>query len=185
MPRSPIERGETTVMYSNLSRPDPVLLSPAWTQPPQYSATLAGQLSGGAGFPQPPDHRATAVFGSPQAIQVAPVFASGRYQSSVEWDDVPSINGYVQALQWEQRDSVPLHFRGYGKREVTLAADSRLTAQDIELAPVQERQLTGRIELPPDYTVASKQLTVVLLEHGYIPIANEYGVAISPVLDYT
>jgi hypothetical protein len=160
--------GRAAVTYLGLSRSDPTLLLPVASFPAslQHSGDVNGIVTGGAGFPQPSNHRTAAVFLSPEAVRQGLVSGtSGSYRLSPQWLGPFHTVGSLQALQWEYdpASTLPVRYTGYGARTDATVTDGRsLFGQDLQLAPLGTGALTGSVTLPPGAILTGKSVALVI-----------------------
>lgn len=160
--------GRAAVIYLGLSRRDPTLLLPVASFPAslQRYGDVTGIVSGGAGFPQPGNHRAAVVFLSPEAVRQGVVSSSsGSYRLSPQWLGPSATVGSLQALQWEYdpATNLPVRYTGYGARTgATVMDGGSLFGQDLQLAPVGTGALTGSVTLPPGAVLVGKSVSLVI-----------------------
>jgi len=160
--------GRAAVTYLGLSRPDPTLLLPVASFPAslQRYGDVTGTVTGGAGFPQPGNHRAAVVFLSPEAVRQGVVSGTdGSYRLSPRWLGPSATVGSLQALQWEYdpATNLPVRYTGYGARTgATVMDGGSLFGQDLQLAPVGTGALTGSVTLPPGAVLVGKSVSLVI-----------------------
>jgi hypothetical protein len=154
-------------VYMDLTRADPSLLVPVGhlRGAGVHYATVSGTVSGGAGYPEPANHKSTVLFESPEAAWTWFLDAStGAYQMSPQWNGPATTTGTIHALQWQfdPTTNVPTAYTGYGTRpNVVLADGGALTGQDIALGSVTTGSLNGTITVPGGYTLVSKTVSAV------------------------
>lgn len=155
------------------------------------SALLSGAVTGGIGFPSPPDYRTSVLFSSPEVQTLQNVVAdnsTGAYVTARGWEGEPialswlgptTTTGTLHALQWEQRQAqlfspdVPISYSGYGsKANVSLANGSTVAGEDIALRPVTPATFSGRYTAPPSYSVDWK-LVALKLDRGLMLIVED------------
>ncbi|HVP67984.1 MAG TPA: carboxypeptidase-like regulatory domain-containing protein [Anaeromyxobacteraceae bacterium] len=165
--------GLLTSVYPGMRRMDPTLVifdtAPAFP----LSAYLAGTLSGGAGFPQPAGHEAGVSFASAEANGSCPVLAgSSTFFMDISWSGASSEAGTLHALQWTvDANGRPVSYDGYGNRTgVTLTSGSTVSGQDIALAAIQARSVSGTIDNSVNSNVAVIAMFTVLPDGARIRV---------------
>jgi hypothetical protein len=170
------------VAYQGLTRSDPVITlsvvvieSYADCSSPAWSATIAGQLSGGAGFPQPADHQACVAFGAQEFYSAVDAAADGTFSWVNQWTGMATLAGDLYALQWQKdANQLPQTYKGYGTRNgVSLTQGSALSNQDVSLGTVGTGEVSGTATLPSGYSLYSRTLGLRVGEYGYLPIVQE------------
>jgi hypothetical protein len=156
--------GLLTSAYPGLRRMDPTLVLFLDVDPGfPRSASGAGALSGGAGFPQPAGHEAGVTFKSAEANGTCPVLAgASTFLLGTWWSGPASVAGQLHALQWRvDAGGRPVGYDGYGFRAgVTLVDGSAASGQDLALGLTAATSIAGTIVNPPSNTVGISMFAV-------------------------
>ncbi len=154
---------KVVVVYKGLTRADPTLvainLGLAVTSP--KTATFSGNLSGGAGFPNPANHDTRVFFGSPETLLSSASTAGPAYgPTNAAWFGPDSTIGKVYALQWQfdPGTNLPTDYKGFGERNLTLSNGGNFPNQDVALANLAEDTVSGTITVPSGYTLNLRRL---------------------------
>lgn len=153
-------------VYVDLTRDDPSLLVPVgFFGAVAHQGTVSGTVSGGAGYPEPANHKSTVMFESPETAWAWFLDAStGAYQMSPQWNGPATTTGTIHALQWafDPTTNVPTTYTGYGTRaNVVLSDGGTLSGQDIALGSVTTGSLSGTVTVPDGYGLVSKTVSAV------------------------
>jgi len=170
------------VVYQGLTRSDPVLTvigavkqHSSSCPPSSRNASIAGALSGGAGFPQPADHVARVAFCSQDFHSTGYAAADGTFSSVEAWTGRDPVTGDLHVLQWqEDGNGFPSTYTGYGsKAGVVLTDGASLTGQDVALGPVGTGQVSGTATAPAGYSLGLRTMALRVGEYGYLSIVEE------------
>jgi hypothetical protein len=150
-------------VFEGLTRSDPTLqlFTLSFFTPDNTATINTGNLSGGAGFPNPVSHRTVVAFGSNEGFSPVVVLGAGDGPgygpTSVNWSGSPTTNGALHALQAVvDGNGIPTDYTGYGMTSLALSNGGTFnsTATDIALSNgVADTSLTGSIALPTGYTL--------------------------------
>jgi hypothetical protein len=161
-----IDSGSSSgVIYQGLTRTDPTLQFLNFVGSPK-TANLAGNLSGGATFPNPAGHVALVTYSAESMVPTRENLASGSGPAygamGVTWSGAASLNGKIHALQWQTNASgLPTDYTGYGSKPLSISdGGSYMSPQgDVTLsAGVAEASLTGSISIPSGTSLVAKLL---------------------------
>jgi hypothetical protein len=170
------------VAYQGLTRSDPLITLSvvvvedyADCSSSPWSASIAGQLSGGAGFPQPADHQACVAFSTQEFFSAVDAEQNGTFSWTNQWTGMATLAGDLYALQWQKdANHLPQTYKGYGTRNaVALNQGSALSNQDLSLGSVGTGEVSGTATLPAGYSLYSRTLGLRVGEYGYLPIVQE------------
>ncbi len=142
-------------VFQGLTRSDPILqlfLSgfPAPAVP--RSATISGNLSGGAGFPNPANHTTAVFFASPDTAFTAVSRPAGPSYGpfTVNWAGPTTTSGKLYALQW-QRDAstnLPVSYKGFASADQTLSDGGAFGPINLALSNTTQNTLSGTLSVP-------------------------------------
>ena len=172
--------GSTSIGYvfQGLTRTDPTLQTFAFPSTVN-SATIQGNLTGGAGFPNPANHVAWITFGSPEGFGFDNL-ASGSgpvYNMTPGWVGPPATSGNLHALQWKENASnLPIDYTGYGSVPLTISNGGTFSSPQTDIAlstSVAEATLSGSASLPGGYTVDRKFLSADWGVRQSIPVVMD------------
>ncbi|MBX2800808.1 MAG: carboxypeptidase-like regulatory domain-containing protein [Myxococcales bacterium] len=138
-------------VYDGLDRSSPVLHL-INRVPVASSANVRGDLSGGAGFPNPDAHLTTVAFAAEDQVTLGStvLFAAEgpRYPTVAATWYGDSVDGTVHALQWELNAALlPERFTGYGATDLSLTPGGVAADTDVALASVDTAFVAGEVEL--------------------------------------
>jgi hypothetical protein len=125
------------------------------------TATINGQLSGGAGFPNPANHRTVVTFGAPEGFgSTSP--AGPAYTVNASWSGNDVVNGNLHALQWEYNPATnaPINYKGYATKAQSLTNGGTINSPTSDLvlsSGVAQTDLSGTVTLPSGYTLGSNR----------------------------
>ncbi|RIH90939.1 hypothetical protein Mterra_00017 [Calidithermus terrae] len=150
--------------YKGLTRSDPSLtaINLASFTPPK-SASFSGNLSGGAGFPNPANHTTRVFFGSPETLQSGSSVAGPAYGPvSAAWFGPDSTSGNVYALQWQfdPGTGFPIDYKGFGSKALTLSNGGTFNNQDVTLGSLAEDTFSGSVSVPAGYTLNQRRVNL-------------------------
>jgi len=150
------------VVYKGLTRPDPnlVAINLGLLLVPPKTATFSGNLSGGAGFPSPPNHTTRVFFGSPETLVSVSSPAGPAYgPMGAAWFGPDSTAGNVYALQWQfdPGTNLPVDYKGYGQKAQTLSNGGIFSNQDVTLGSLAEDTISGNVTVPTGYTLSTRR----------------------------
>jgi len=176
--------GNRSITYKGLTRPDPTLvfLDPTLVFPwvvldASNSASLSGTVSGGAGFPQPANHRTRVAFGSPEVMLYTTAINTdtGEYKMEViRWSGPTTTTGNIRALQWQfDGNNLPTDYTGYGELNVTLSDGGTFANQNVTMSGVSEATISGSVALPAGYNLVSKRMAVGFADRSFIDVLDE------------
>lgn len=165
-----------SVTYVGLTLSEPVLVLSGAPTAAAHTASIYGTVSAGTGFPQPAGYATGVSFGS-SALRVSKQVdgATGAFQFvGLPWFGADA-EGALHALQWQTGvDGLPSAYTGHGYRPLTLRSTilAYLT-QDMALLPIGTGTVSGSVQLPANYVLASRSLSVVFDEGGWITTTSE------------
>jgi hypothetical protein len=180
--------GSQVHVFSGLTRANPTLplLNNTGGAPLTGTNTVAGTLSGGAGFPNPSNHLTQVVFAHPNATttytgaikNVAGLLAGqgGAYSLTSQWTGANSVSGTLYALQWATDPASltrPTQYKGFGSRAVTLSNGINPAAQNIALAPVNTGNINLALTPSSGTTVTGRGVYVNLDSRAFFVLVNE------------
>jgi hypothetical protein len=182
---------EVAVVYTGLTRRDPTLYLPVFSLLNvlvDHHTDMRGVVTGGAGYPEPVNHRSSVLFLSPAALGSAAVsHVTGGYHLVPHWLGARGTTGTVHVLQWQysRATGLPLSYTGYGSRAaVTLADRDTVSGLDVQLAPVVTGLLSGTVTLPPGYALSAKSVSLVLGTVGGTPAEWSLGNDATPLPEF-
>jgi hypothetical protein len=152
---------------------------------PANSATIAtGNLSGGAGFPNPASHSAVVSYGSPEAFSGQVTTAGPSYTPlAITWGGSPSTTGALHALQFVVDGAgLPTDYTGYGTTALTLSNGGTFnsTATDVALSSgLGELSFSGSSAIPSVYTVAFTELYTDFGTNQNLPVVFDASGALN------
>lgn len=151
-------------VYKGLTRPDPTLtaINVIGVTPPK-SATFSGNLSGGAGFPNPANHTTRVFFGSPETLQSVSSPAGPAYGlMSAAWFGPDSTTGNVYALQWQfdPGTGLPVDYKGYGSTALSLSNGGSFAGVNVSLGSIAEDTISGSVTVPTGYTLNARRVNL-------------------------
>jgi len=150
-------------IYVGLTRADPFLQT-SGNSGPIYQATVDGTVSGGAGFPEPINHRTTLyphIAQRAQGVIGPPNPATGAYSFfSLNWSVSPQSELTMRALQGEfdPVTQFPVNYTGYAVLTTPVAGDDMLVGQNLVLQPIATAALTGTVTTPAGFPLLSVSL---------------------------
>jgi hypothetical protein len=165
-------------VFQGLTRPDPTLpLFLNATQPGSGNATILGDLSGGAGFPNPTDHIAKVGFVSNDGFRerslseedgpdfsIRPIFFQGETTQGTlyafQYLDNSSIRGRVEK------------YTGYAEKSLELVDEAEFGDQDLSLQPVTTAFLSATLTPPEGFTLDDTLVGVELGVGEFLPIRD-------------
>jgi hypothetical protein len=154
--------GASVSIFKGLTRREillPHLPSPNETD--AKGATVRGALSGGGDYPLGPFDTFTVYFSSPEAsdsLGANAGFGPSYGPMLVRWRGPESITGDLIALRSTfDANHINVEFPGFATRNVTLSTAGSLTA-NLDLVPVKDAHIAGKVELPAGYSVGYKQV---------------------------
>lgn len=166
--------GNQALVYQGLTRPDPTLVFVDLVPGAPRAATLSGTVSGGAGFPEPANHRTRTVFASPEALITATAnTTTGAYNmGTVSWYGSATTTGNIRALQWQfDANNLPTDYKGYGEKlGVALSDGGTFAGQNVSMSGVSEASISGSVALPAGYTLVSKRMAVGFADRSLIQL---------------
>lgn len=175
--------GSQALTYKGLTRTDPTLFFLGSAPGVARAASLSGTVSGGAGFPQPANHRTITAFGSPEAVDSATAnTTTGAYNmGTVSWFGPTTTTGNIRALQWQfDGTNLPTDYTGYGEKlNVTLSDGGAFTGQNVAMSGVSEATISGSVSLPAGYSLGSKRLAVGFADRSLISVLFDTGASTS------
>lgn len=138
---------------------------PLFNRPNPKHGSVAGKLSGGAGFPMPKGHLAQVALGADAPMprgSVNLIPGDFAYTLDASWDQESTLAAEVFALQWAHTANMPTSFTGFGKKAVTLTVDGTLGSEagdaltNVVLTKPKERTIAGSLKIAgkPTKTVA-------------------------------
>jgi hypothetical protein len=174
-------QSEHAHIFQGLTRPDPTLpLFLNATQPGSGNATILGNLSDGAGFPNPENHVAKVGFISNDGFRerilseedgpdfsIRPVFFQGESTQGTlyafQYLDNPSIRGRVEK------------YTGYAEKPLELVDEAEFSDQDLSLQPVTTAFLSATLTPPEGFTLDDTLAGVELGAGEFLPIRDFSG----------
>jgi hypothetical protein len=159
----------TFIVYQGLLRPDPRLIGLIGDQ---YSTTISGTVSGGAGYPEPAAHRSAihvaADSGLADTAVVHPV--TGAYSLGASWDATPSTTVYLTAIQYQVDGSgMPTTFTGGRVAKLSVTDAAPLTAP-VALGGIRTATVSGTYSHPPGYAFDGKEVDVESVGFFLVPL---------------
>lgn len=165
--------------YLGVTRADPKLHVQAG---PNRAATVAGNVSGGAGFPQPVNTETTIMFAGKQLTTFSNTLnaaSNGNYVSSgqIQWLDSPTLQGSLYAVQRNTSSGAIL---GVGSKVVTLTDGQQLgsPASDVVLAAPVLRDFDVSLSGPAGVTFSDCNVSVGPLLFAHPSPASELTVQV-------
>ncbi len=184
--------GAAATAYVGLTRSNPTVA--LWLTGPgvatvTHSATITGQLSGGAGFPQPAGHQVQVLLTAPATAGAAIVSGTlnpnGSYTLTLDWKGDATLTSTLQAVQWLADVSFnPISFDGAGSVPVTISDNQTLTNQNITLVPVANGRIAGTVSMAAGYTLSTRSLRAFFPPSDSLLIAYDSGGTIAGSFDY-
>lgn len=169
--------GTTALVYKGLNRTDPTLVFLSLTLSTPSSATLSGTISGGAGFPEPANHKTRVAFASPEANDATTAnTTTGAYSmGTVSWFGGATTTGTLHALQWLfDGTGLPTDYKGYGsKTGVALSNGGAFTGQNVALSGISEASVSGNVGVPTGYAMTSKAMDVAFANRARIAVLSD------------
>ena len=164
------------IIYQGLTRVDPTINYFGPVSSPLKSAKVEGTVSGGAGYPEPANHKSEIAFDSPDIIDGSSRIintASGDYSATLDWvKGLASVTAH--ALQWKNSGGLPSDYTGYGKTAaIDLADNGTFANQDISMTDVTEGNFSGNVTIPSGYFLDGKNLAVSFGNDANINIVDD------------
>ncbi len=161
-------------IYKGLTRVDPILQLTNLLQTGSQQTTIAGNLTGGNGYPQSPNTITVVGFASTTGFGSTVLFPSQGPSYGpllTAWYGSSGDSGVLYALQWTFDESLlPISYTGYTTQTVDVVNGTPSTNVNLTLTPVQTTYISGDITVAPGYQVESKTLWVQLGNRSAIPI---------------
>lgn len=148
------------VVYRRLRRTDPLVVADVTAF--DFSAQLSGTFSGGAGYPEPPNHfsdfNLTTDAGDTGGNSVDPT--TGAFSHTASWPFSPNRTGHLTAVQYAVNAAGQVNqFTGAATAEIGLV-DGGSIFQPVALQPVPTTTLAGTYSYPPGYSLNRKELVI-------------------------
>lgn len=173
-------QSEHAHIFQGLTRPDPTLpLFLNATQPGSGNATILGNLSGGADFPNPENHVAKVGFISNDGFRerilseedgpdfrIRPVFFQGE-----------TTQGTLYAFQYLDNSSIRGRiekYTGYAEKSLELVDEAEFSDQDLSLQPVTTAFLSATLTPPEGFTLDDTLVGVELGTAEFLPIRDSF-----------
>jgi hypothetical protein len=171
-------QSEHAHIFQGLTRPDPTLpLFLNFNQAGSGNATVLGNLSGGAGFPNPLDHITRVGFASVEGsrerflseedgpdFSIRPVFFQGERTLGTlyafQYLDNASIRGRIET------------YTGYAEKPLELTNEAEFSDQDLSLKPVTTGFLSANITTPAEFPLDEVLVGVELGTAEFLPIRD-------------
>lgn len=171
-------QSEHAHIFQGLTRADPTLpLFLNFNQPGSGNATILGNLSGGAGFPNPLDHITKVGFASTEGsrerflseedspdFSIRPVFFQGeRALGTVyafQYLDNSSLRGRVEK------------YTGYAEKSLELIDEAEFNDQDLSLEPITTSLLSANLTTPEGFPLDEVLVGVELGTSEFLPIRD-------------
>jgi hypothetical protein len=171
-------QGEHAHVFQGLTRPNPTLpLFLNFNQPGSGNATILGNLSGGAGFPNPEDHITKVGFASPEGSREislseerGPDFGIGAIFFQGE-----RAQGTLYAFQYLDNSSLRGRiekYTGYAEKTLDLIDEAEFSNQDLSLQPVTTAFLSATLTPPEGFTLDDTLVGVELGAAEFLPIRD-------------
>jgi hypothetical protein len=157
--------GTLAVQYIGLTRADPSLVDFA-TIAQTLTSTVSGGFTGGS-FPEPAGNATAVLFASPQtnleSSHLSVPAAGSTFSGSVNWMGPTMTTGTLYALEAHTVSDFPADYPGYGTLPDVLLQDmGSISGRTIPMSPVTAGTLSGTITPAVGYTVAEKDLYLVV-----------------------
>jgi hypothetical protein len=133
------------------------------------TVTFQGAVSGGAGFPNPPDYSAQLSLVTDHVTRRKPFDPQGpSYDVSFSYPGPSASDATLSLLQWKRDASgLPAEYAGHVQKSLTIAGSGTF-AVALPLASVTARSVTGSITAPAGFD----QLSSSLLVGGFVPFSG-------------
>jgi hypothetical protein len=171
-------QSEHAHIFQGLTRPDPTLpLLLNFNQLNFSRATILGNLSGGAGFPNPLDHITRVGFISSESFRER--FLSEEDGPDFDISQVAfqgeNTLGTLYAFQYLDNISVRGRietYTGYAEKPLELTDGAEFSDQDLSLEPVTTGFLTANITTPAEFPLDEVRVGVELGAGEFLPIRD-------------
>jgi hypothetical protein len=155
----------TADYWDGLTRPDPVFIDTRVPQAP-FTADIDGQVTGGLGFPTPPNHetRVMTLF-APDALggdYVTADPATGAYAfANTGWIGNPTSDYQLVGMQYlADASGAPLTFTGFGATVVSAIWPGASIHQDVPLFPASTDTISGTVNTLPGQVAVGFMMTL-------------------------
>lgn len=166
------------IVYHGLTRSDPTLVNILAFGSGLNSATIAGTLSGGGGYPEPAARMSRAYFTSTEASASASANTNtGAYSMTFGWNGSATVTGVLRALQWDKNAAgIPTGYTGYGEKTgVSITSGGTFATQNITMTAPASQNISGTVSVPASLTLSSKSLGVTFSAGENFTLASETG----------
>jgi len=181
--------GGETHTFLGLTRPDPTFNLATTAGSTLTSVSIAGSVSGGAGFPSPLGVVTQVAYTSAKGNLGGASLPGGQgpdFLINTSQVNEPTAGGRLHALQWEaistSTSSIPVRYTGYGVSGPFVSSGQTVSGKAVALSPISQSVLSGVIHPLEGMTVAFKLLGIHLSPGGGLLLAVDSSA--SPAFSY-
>jgi len=178
--------GSVAEIYLGLTRNDPTIaMFAAGLSPAPHTATVTGQISGGAGIPLPPGHVIAPVIVVPighVTVTDSALDDSGNYSLSVSWQGQPNLTGTIRALEWAVDAGFnATSYDGAGSAPLTLVDGKTSSGVNLSLTPVPNTRSAGTVSTAPGHALLGHALFAAFSPFDSFDLVGGGALGPSPV----